>query len=135
MNNLNEAMADCLALMEGAGLKLFGRKLGPATIQAFVAVCESLGYGDPKLFRRAAISFCQEDSEFPTAAMFARRCREVWESDHVQVGLPADGDALRIEWVPVAEYQALPRGGGGTVPEAEVSALMARLDSLGGRHV
>jgi hypothetical protein len=127
--NLREVMADCLALMEGAGLKLFGRRLGPATIQAFVAVCESRGYGEPDLLRRAAISFCQEDGEFPTAAQFAARCRQVWESDHVQVGLP-DGDVVRIAWVPVRDYQALPRDGGGEVPEAEVAALMARLDSL-----
>ena len=131
MNNLGEAMADCLALMEGAGLKLFGRRLGPATIQAFVAVCESRGYADPELLRRAAISFCQEEGEFPTAAAFARRCQQVWESDHIQIGLEV-GDAVRIDWVPIRDYQALPRGGGGEVPEAEVAALMARLDRLGG---
>jgi len=45
-----------------------------------------------------------------------------------------DGDVVRIAWVPVRDYQALPRDGGGEVPEAEVAALMARLDSLGGRR-
>lgn len=132
MSELDAVMAECLALMEGAGLKLYGRKLGKVMVSAYLAVCRSRGYDDPDLLRRAAISFCQEDGEFPTAAQFVARCREVWESEHVPVGLPV-GDAIRIEWVPIRDYQALPRGGG-EVPEAEVAALMVRLDALGGRR-
>lgn len=133
MSELDAVMAECLALMESAGLKLFGRKPGAVMVAAYLAVCRSRGYEDPALLRRAAISFCQEDGEFPTAAAFAQRCREVWESDHVQVGLP-DGDVVRIAWVPVRDYQALPRDGGGEVPEAEVAALMARLDARAGER-
>lgn len=133
MSDLDVVMAECLALIEGAGLKLFGRRLGHVVVSAYVAVCESRGFREQEMFRRAAISFCQEDGEFPTAAQFAARCMEIWESDHIQVGLPV-GDAVRIEWVPIRDYRALPRDGGGSVPEAEVAALMARIDSLGERR-
>lgn len=124
MSELDAVMAECLALMESAGLKLFGRKPGAVMVAAYLAVCRSRGYEDPALLRRAAISFCQEDGEFPTAAQFARRCREVWERDHTCIGIFQPDGTLAVRWVSLAEAQALAARGASMIgQECDMPAL------------
>lgn len=110
MNNLDSVMAECLAMMDAAGLKLYGRELCKLTANAYVAVCASFGASDETLIRKAAMAFAADGGEFPDAAAFGRRCVAIRDSGMVAIGVPCeDGETIRIELVPVDDQMHEPR--------------------------
>jgi hypothetical protein len=116
---MNETMmAKCLALMAGAGLKLYGRELNLTAANAYLSVCRSHGVTDAELIQKAAGAFAADGGDFPDAARFARRCVTIREAGMVAIGVPSDdGETLRIEWVPVDEQMSEPR----RVPSLEMA--------------
>lgn len=110
MTNLDEVIADGLALMEGAGLRLYGRKLNNVTAGAYVGVCQSFGVADEILIRKAAMAFAADGGDFPDAAAFGRRCVAIRDAGMVAIGVPCeDGETIRIELVPVDDQMHEPR--------------------------
>lgn len=111
MIDFEEIMAECLALMEAAGLKLYGRKPSKLMVKAYLSVIHSFGVADEDLIRRASITFCQDDGDFPSAARFARRCLDARNAGMVAIGVPCeDGETIRIELRPEgSERMSVPR--------------------------
>lgn len=123
---LRERMAECLALMEEAGLNLYGRELGPATVAAYLAVLMARGpeLTDPALMRRAAVRIASGDGDFPTAGAFAAAVRSEWERDHTCIGIFQPDGTLAVRWVSLAEAQALAARGASMIgQECDMPAL------------
>lgn len=106
---MRERMAECLVLMEEAGLNLYGRELGPATVDAYLAVLMARGpeLTDPALMRPAAIRLASGDGDFPTAGAFAAAVRSEWERAHTCIGIFQPDGRLAVRWVTHAEAEAL----------------------------
>lgn len=104
-------MAECLALMEESGLNLFGRELGPATVDAYLAVLHSRGAEliELGLMRRAAIRHAGEGGDFPSAAEFADSVRMAWESDRTCIGVFQTDGSVSVRWITHSEAAALGR--------------------------
>jgi len=94
-------ITECLALMEAAGLRIYGRRVDALMARAYGSVCELRQVNDPVVMRQAAVWFAAHAREFPTAAEFADRCRVIDEARYDLVGVEGADGCIRIVRVPV----------------------------------
>lgn len=126
-----EAVTKALLPME-AVLDTYGKKVDANVVRGWCMALSARGVTDPEVIGRTAAWFLANVTAFPKPAEFVERALKLHGPTHEAIGVPVDGDTVRIEMVPVGSRKQLP---GRTATPEEMASLRQKMGAIMGKVV